>query len=252
MAPSGKRNFLAILCLKLPRGDATIRLVKINTIRATLVAAPAIASACVFFAAARAWGDTIYLKKGGHITGVVGKESDTSIEIKSNMGTIVLSRGAIAKIEKAAAEENSALESQWKQERDKEKEKAKEAKRFEEEQRAKGYVKFQGTWIPAEKAYEAEKGITKEREEWEKTVEQQKKDLQDMERRLRDMEAKLEQRQREMDFKEQQIALREQNLLLQQQNLQQQADQLARDKKQTPPKMFAIPRVDVVPAGGQP
>ena len=227
---------------------------KVNAIRVkvTHLVAMVVAIGCGVFAAVHAWGDTIYLKKGGRITGVVSKESETSIEIKSNMGTIVLSRGAIAKIEKTSTEENSALESQWKQERDKEKEKTKEAKRFEEEQRAKGYVKFQGTRVPAEKAYEAETGIAKEREEWEKTVDQQKKDLQDMEKRLRDMEAGLEQRQRDLDFKEQQLSLREQNLLLQQQNLQQQAEQLARDKKQTPPKMFAIPRVEVVPAGGQP
>lgn len=218
----------------------------------TRVAAAAIAIGWGVFAAVHARGDTIYLKKGGHITGVVAKESEASIEIKSNMGTIVLSRGAIAKIEKTSAEENSALESQWRQERDKEKEKAKEAKRFEDEQRAKGYVKFQGTWVPAEKAYEAEKGITQEREEWEKTVEQQKKDFQEMEKRLKDMETRLEQRQRDLDYREQQLSLREQNLLLQQQNLQQQAEQLARDKKQSPPKMFAIPRVEVVPAGGQP
>lgn len=221
-------------------------------IKATRTAALVLAIGCGALAADYARGDIVYLKKGGHITGVVSKESETSIEIRSNMGTIVLSRGAIAKIEKTTAEENSALESQWKQERDKEKEKVKEAKRFEEEQRAKGYVKFQDTWVPAEKAYEAEKGISKEREEWEKTVEQQKKDLQEMEKRLREMEAGLEQRQRDLDFKEQQLSLREQNLLLQQQNLQQQAEQLARDKKQSPPKMFAIPRVEVVPAGGQP
>jgi hypothetical protein len=211
-----------------------------------------IAIGCGLFAAVDAGGDTVYLKKGGHITGVVRKKSKTSIEIKSNMGTIELSKGAIARIEKASADENRALESQWRLERDEKKEKDKEAKRFEEEQRDKGYVKFQGTWITAEKAYEMEKGIAKEREEWEKTVEQQKKEFQEMEKRLKEMEARLEQQQRDLDFKEQQLVLREQNLLLQQQNLQQQAEQLARDRKQSPPKMFAIPRVEVVPAGGQP
>ena len=225
-----------------------------NTIRVNTrwAARVAIALACGFFVAIHARGDTVYLKKGGHITGVISRESETSIEIKSNMGTIVLSRGAIEKIEMSTAEENRTLESQWKQERDQQREKVKEAKRFEDEQRAKGYVKYQGTWIPAEKAYEIEKGVTKEKEEWEKSVEQQKKDLQEMEKRLRDMEARLEQRQREVDFREQQLSLRQQNLLLQQQNLQRQAEQIAREKKQTPPKMFAIPRVEVVPAGGQP
>ncbi|MEJ2746053.1 MAG: hypothetical protein P8123_10295 [bacterium] len=221
-------------------------------VRATRIAAVVIAIGCGLFSTVDLAGDTVYLKKGGHITGVVSKKSDTSIEIKSNMGTIVLSKGAIDRIEKTSEKDNKALESQWKQERDKEKAKAKEAKLFEAEQRAKGYVKFHGTWVPAEKVYEAEQGITKEREEWEKTVEQQKRELQEMEQRLKELETALEQRQRDLEFKEQQLALREQNLLLQQQNLQQQADQLARDRKQSPPKMFAIPRVEVVPAGGQP
>jgi hypothetical protein len=207
---------------------------------------------CGIFVSGDARGDIVYLKKGGHITGVVTKKGDSSIEIKSNMGTIILSKGAIERVEKTSVEENRALESQWRQERNKEKEKAKEAKRFEAEQRAKGYVKFKDTWIPAEQAYEMEQGVTKEKEEWEKAVERQKKELQEMEKRLKDMEAALDQRQRDLEFKEQQLALREQNLLLQQQNLQQQAEQLAQDRKQSPPKMFAIPRVEVVPAGGQP
>jgi len=228
--------------------------VKMHTIsvKTTCGAIAAIALACGFFVTAHARGDTVHLKKGGRITGVISSESGDSIEIKSNMGTIVLSKGAIEKIERATAEENRALESQWRQERDQEKEKIKEAKRFEEEQRAKGLVKYQGTWIPAEKAYEIEKGVTKEKEEWETSVEQQKREFQDMEKRLRDLEARLEQRQREVDFREQQLSLREQNLLLQQQNLQRQAEQIAREKQQAPPKIFAVPRIEVVPAGGQP
>jgi uncharacterized protein (DUF3084 family) len=212
----------------------------------------AAALACGLFISVHARGDVIYLKKGGHITGVISSESETLIEIKSSMGTIRLSRGAIAKVVKATAEENRALESQWKQERDKEKEKVKEAKRYEEEQRAKGYVKFQGTWISAEKAYEFEKGIARERDEWEQSFEQQKKELQETERRLKDTETRLEQRQREADFREQQLAIREQNLIIQQQNLQRQAEQIARERQESPSKIYAIPRVEVVPAGAQP
>ncbi|MCX6338342.1 MAG: hypothetical protein NTX71_00290 [Candidatus Aureabacteria bacterium] len=228
--------------------------VKMNAVRLKTRwgAGAAIALACGLFVTVHAWGDTVLLKKGGHITGVISSESETSIAIKSSMGTIVLSRGAIAKIERATAEVNRALESQWEQERSQEEKKLNEAKRVEEEQRAKGLVKYQGTWITAEKAYEIEKGVARDKEEWEKSVEQQKRDLQEMEKRLRDLEARLEQRQREADFREQQLAFKEQNLLLQQQNLQRQAEQIAREKQQSPPKMFAIPRVEVVPPGGQP
>lgn len=203
--------------------------------------------ACVYFMPGAAAGDTVHLKKGGRIVGVITGESEQSIEIKSNMGTIVLSKGAIARIEKADAEANLALENQWKQEREQEVAKLKEAKQAEEEQRAKGMVKYMGTWMPAEKVYEMEKGVAKDKEEWERNAEQQRKELQDMERRLTDLETRLEQRQRDMDYREQQLGLREQNLLLQQQNLQRQADQFSREKQQRPTKYFAVPRIDVFP-----
>jgi DNA repair exonuclease SbcCD ATPase subunit len=223
------------------------------TIGALTVATAALAAVTGVPSDGRA--DTIHLKKGGRITGVIASETETSLEIRTNLGAISLSKGAIATIERATPEENSALESQWKKERDEEKEKAKASKRFEEEQRAKGLVEYKGTWVPAEKAYEAEKGLAQEKEEWLKTVEQQKKDIQELERRLRDMEARLDQRQRELEYREQQLNLRKQNLLLQQQNLQTQASQLTRERQQTPPKIFAVPRIDVVPApetGAQP
>ena len=192
-------------------------------------------------------GDTVFLKKGGSIAGVILSESETSIEIRSNLGTIILSRGAIKKIEKSAADENARLESEWKKEKADVDQKEKAARRFEEEQRAKGLVKTDAGWVPAEKAAEAEKTAAreKEREELDKALDGQKKDLQEMDRRIKDMEARLEQRQRDLDLREQQLGLREQNLLLQQQNLQRQAEQISRDKQERPQKIFAIPRIDV-------
>lgn len=198
------------------------------------------------FSVSLASADTVYLKKGGKIEGVIGNEGADSLEIKSSLGTIVLSKGAILKIERAKEDENKSLESQWWKEREGEKEKVKAAKVFDDEQRAKGMVKYQGTWISADKAYEIDKGFTKQKEEWERGVEQQKRELQDMERRVRDIETRLDQRQRELDYREQQLTLREQNILLQQQNIQRQAEQIGREKQQSPPKLFAVPRVEVV------
>ncbi|MCX6357709.1 MAG: hypothetical protein NT045_07555, partial [Candidatus Aureabacteria bacterium] len=186
-------------------------------------------------------------KKGGKVSGVITNESQNSIEIKSNLGTIVLSKSAIARIERSKADENTQLQTQWQREREEEKEKLKKAKLFEDDQRSKGMVKYQGTWVSVEKAYEVEKGFAKEKEEWEKTVEQQKREFQDMEKRIKDLEARMEQRQRDIDYREQQLGLREQNLLLQQQNLQRQAEQMSREKQQAPPKIFAVPRIEVFP-----
>jgi len=209
--------------------------------------AGACALAAAFLIAVETAADTVYLKKGGKVMGVISSETEGSIEIKSNLGTIVLSKGAIAKIERSKPDENKVLESQWQEEREQEKAKVKQSKLFEEEQRAKGMVKYQGTWVPAEKAYEIEKGFAQEKEDWEKNVDQQKKDLQDMERRIKDIETRMDQRQRDLDFREQQLGLREQNLLLQQQNLQRQAEQIGREREERPPKLFSVPRIEVAP-----
>jgi len=195
--------------------------------------------------------DTIFLKKGGKISGVISKETANSVEIKSGLGTIVLSRGAIARIERSAQEENVTLESQWQKEKEQEKAKAKESKLFEAEQRAQGMVNFHGTWISAEKAYEIEQGFARQKEVWEKSVEQQKKDLQEMEQRIKDLEARLEQKQRELDSREQQLAIKEQNLLLQQQNLQRQAEQFSRERQSGPPKLYSVPRIEVYPPSSE-
>ena len=214
-----------------------------------IAALAAVALLSGLIAPVRARADTVSLKKGGSITGVILSESENSIEIKSNLGTIILSRGAVKKIEKSPAGDNAALESQWKKEKDEFTQKAKETRRYEDEQRAKGMVKTEAGWVPAEKAEEADKKVAKEKEqeELEKAQEQQKKDLQDMDRRIKEMEARLEQRQRDLDSREQQLGLREQNLLLQQQNLQRQAEQLSREKQDRPQKIFAVPRIDVYP-----
>lgn len=214
------------------------------------IAALAAASAvCVICASPAARADTITLKKGGSITGVILSESESSIEIRSNLGTIILSRGAIKGIEKAAPADNVALTSQWKKEKEEIEQKAKAARRFEEEQREKGLVKTDAGWVSPDKAEEAERraAADREREETEKAIEQQRRELQEMDRRIKEMEARMDQRQRDLDFREQQLGLREQNLLLQQQNLQRQAEQLSREKQDRPQKIFAIPRVEVYP-----
>ena len=205
--------------------------------------------ACVVCLSAGARADTVTLKKGGSITGVILSESENSIEIRSNLGTIILSRGAIKSIQKSPPEDNTELESQWRKEKAEHEQKAKEARRFEEEQRAKGMAKTDAGWVPQEKAEEAEQRAEadREREEMAKAIEQQRKELQEMDQRLKEMESRLDQRQRDLEFREQQLGLREQNLLLQQQNLQRQAEQLSREKQDRPQKIFAIPRVEVYP-----
>lgn len=191
--------------------------------------------------------DVIHLKKGGKVKGVVINESEESVEIKSNLGTIVLSRGAISRIVKATEEENKAFESQWRKEKKEKDEEADRNVQFEKEQRAKGLVKYKGTWVTPEKLAEIERGTEDRKKELVRNIDEQKRVLDEMEKQLKEIETRLDRRERELNFREQQLTMREQNLLMQQQNLQSQAEQLARDKEITPPKIFAVPRIEVVP-----
>lgn len=195
--------------------------------------------------------DIIRLKKGGKLTGVIVRETEGSIEIRSNLGTITLSRGAIAEIERASEEDNKALEGKWNREKEERKENADRATKFEEEQRSKGLVKYKDSWVTPEKMMQLESGSKEKLEREAGDIEEQRRALEDMERRLAEMEARLERRETELGFREQQLTMREQNLLLQQQNLQNQAEEIARNRQQRPPKIFAVPRIEVVPPPGQ-
>lgn len=205
-------------------------------------------SFCLCFSlSGEASADIIHLKKGGKIEGVIVSEEGGSLEIKSKLGTIILSRSAVDRIVRASPEENKGLRTEWEKEREDREENEKAARKYENEQREKGMVKYKGTWISAKEMKEIEEGVENEKQEAQKQLEEQRKLLEEMEARLQDMEARLNAREQQLNFREQQLSIREQNLLLQQQNLQQQAENLSRERKEGPAKIYAIPRIEVVP-----
>lgn len=97
--------------------------------------------------------DTIYLKNGNKIFGIIKKESKGSVEIEINIGAVVaFSREDIDRIEKDSDVKHAELKEDWELEKSKRdvEQTAKDA--FEREQREKGLVKHDGRWItPAEK-----------------------------------------------------------------------------------------------------
>ena len=68
-----------------------------------------IAASVSFYAAA----DTVKLKKGGNLAGVIKQEDETSITLQIGMGTMKIQRSEIESIRKAGEKENGVLEASF-------------------------------------------------------------------------------------------------------------------------------------------
>ena len=102
------------------------------------------------------WADEIYFSSGYSRTAVVIRQTDSTITLKTEMGISTLSRDKVDFVEKATDEENQLLLRKWRR-KDLELKEARETQRaakqrFEEAQRAKGLIRFEGNWmLPEEK-----------------------------------------------------------------------------------------------------
>jgi len=99
------------------------------------------------------YADTVYLKNGNKVSGIITKEDENSVEIKINIGAVVVfSRQDIERVEKDSDEARAKIESLWESER-KKKELAEmeEALSIEAADRS-GLVEYDGKWVtPQEK-----------------------------------------------------------------------------------------------------
>lgn len=103
------------------------------------------------FSTQRISADTIYLKNGNRVKGIITRETDKSVEVKINPGAkVTFSRGDIKSIEKESEEQHVKLEEEWGIGKNKAevKEIAKDV--FEEEQLEKGLVKYKNEWVTQE------------------------------------------------------------------------------------------------------
>lgn len=97
------------------------------------------------------FADTIHLKNGNKITGIISKETDKSIEIKINIGAMVtFSQEDVAKIERDSAEVRNEIEERWDVDKNQSEVSSIENDIFEEEQIKRGFVKYNGRWMSAE------------------------------------------------------------------------------------------------------
>src|SRR3990167_3884894 len=99
------------------------------------------------------YADTIYLKNGNKVRGIVTKETDKSVELKINQGAkVTFSMDDVKGIERESEEQRAKLEKEWGIERNKAEVREITKDVFEEEQLKKGLVKYKDEWmVPEEK-----------------------------------------------------------------------------------------------------
>jgi len=105
----------------------------------------------LLFFSQQIFSDTIYLKNGNRLRGIITKETDKSIELKINPGAkVTFSKDDIKSIEKESEDQAAKLEKEWNIEKNKTDVKEITKDIFEEEQLKKGLVKYKNEWISVE------------------------------------------------------------------------------------------------------
>ena len=106
---------------------------------------------CVVFPA---HADTINLKNGGRVNGIIEKEDDKSVEVNTGFGTVTFKKAQIKDIERSGVEESSKIARMWEAKRMELKSKEKE---FEEarDRRSKGAYE---NWMADAKAKKTKDG----------------------------------------------------------------------------------------------
>ena len=61
--------------------------------------------AVILCAASLAHADTVNLKNGGSVSGIIEKEDDKSVEVNTGFGTVTFKRREIKNIERSSVEE---------------------------------------------------------------------------------------------------------------------------------------------------
>ena len=110
--------------------------------------------------------DVIELAPERHLEGVVVQETADRVRVQvSWQGYVTLDRAGIVSIVRASTEENARLQASWQQEASALRARERAQQAFEQQQRERGYVKYQGEWITREElAVVQEDQLNKERE----------------------------------------------------------------------------------------
>jgi clan AA aspartic protease (TIGR02281 family) len=102
--------------------------------------------------AAAAHADTVNLKNGGSVSGIIEKEDDNKVEVNTGFGTVTFKRSEIKDIERSSAEESQKITEVWQAKKEVLTSREKEF----EEARDKRFKDAYENWIEDEKTKKAE------------------------------------------------------------------------------------------------
>lgn len=131
---------------------------------------------CLLFAFSFiATADTITYKESGRkIEVIIEKETPTDIWARGGTegkSSARIPKSVLEKIEYATPEENDALEKRWQKEEQEKRTEREMREKFEEEQKAKGLVEVDGSWVPLEEAETAKQDKEEQERQQEKKEE---------------------------------------------------------------------------------
>ena len=205
------------------------------------------ALAAVLFITAQCPADTIYLKNGSQIEGIITRETDDSVYIEMPGGNMSLTKNQIKSIQRSPAEQAEKIQEKWEQDRKmKEREEATRAQ-FADQQRAKGLVQYKETWITPEKRAEIkameEKAAKSDAqdgqlEELKKEVDSLKGENSELRQEITRLKSQVDQHAQE------QINLSREMLQQQKESLQFQKESEKRALGQRPPHIWTAPNLN--------
>ena len=133
--------------------------------------------------ARQAWGDVLYLSDGRKVEGIIADETDVQVRVQVLwQGYVTIPRGTVLSIERGAKGDHQRLLEKWKKDFLVDQKQEGERKAFEETQRAKGLVPYQGKWMTAEEASLLEE--KKKEKERQKKAEEERQQLEEGLRRI--------------------------------------------------------------------
>lgn len=103
------------------------------------------------FSAATLHADTLYLKNGNKISGIITRESEDSVEIRINIGAIVaFSKDDVERIERDSTDAHAEMKEAWENEKARRKVEEITDAVFIEKQKGKGLVEYKDKWVTPE------------------------------------------------------------------------------------------------------
>lgn len=153
------------------------------------------------------WADQIELAGGRILEGVVVRETSGEVEVQVTWrGSVTLSRSAIRSITRGTPQERDRLLAHWRETFQQDQQRERERLAFADAQRAKGLIKYHGTWLTREEM--AVRQAQQEAERAEEARQQREEEIRQLAQRVQALEADNQQLQHQLAVRERLIFTR--------------------------------------------